>query len=45
MDRIGAGNVLLTKEPLSFDWVPPRLVGRDSELGDLASIFTGIDGY
>ena len=44
MDRIGAGNVLLTKEPLSFDWVPPRLVGRDSELGELASIFMGIEG-
>ena len=44
LDRIGAGNVLLTKEPLSFDWVPPRLVGRDSELVDLASIFMGIEG-
>jgi cell division control protein 6 len=44
LDRIGAGNVLLTKEPLSFDWVPPRLVGRDSELGELASIFMGIEG-
>ena len=44
LDRIGAGNVLLTKEPLSFDWIPPRLVGRDSELVDLASIFMGIEG-
>ena len=39
LDRIGAGKVLVSKEPLSFDWTPPELVGRDSELGELASMF------
>ena len=43
LDRIGAGKVLLDRSPLSFDWTPPTLVGRDSELSELASMFLGID--
>ena len=43
LDRIGAGKVLLSREPLSYDWTPPKLVGRKEELGELASIFFGIE--
>ena len=32
LDRIGAGKVLVDRSPLSFDWTPPNLVGRDREL-------------
>ena len=42
LDSIGAGKVLLDRTPLSFDWTPPTLVGRDSELSELASMFIGI---
>ena len=42
LDSIGAGKVLLDRTPLSFDWTPPTLVGRDSELSELASMFLGI---
>ena len=42
LDRIGAGKILLTNEPFSFDWVPPRIVGRDDQLIELASMFYGI---
>ena len=42
LDRIGAGKVLVDRSPLSFDWTPPNLVGRDSELSSLASMFMGI---
>ena len=42
LDRIGAGKVLVDRGPLSFDWTPPNLVGRDSELSSLASMFMGI---
>ena len=45
LDRIGAGKVLISKEPLSFDWIPPELVGRDSELGELASMFLGVENH
>ena len=45
LDRIGAGKVLVSKEPLSFDWTPPELVGRDSELGELASMFYGVENH
>lgn len=45
IDRIGAGKVLLTREPLSFDWTPPELVGRENELSQLASMFLGIEGH
>ena len=43
LDRIGAGKILLDPNPLSFDWIPQELVGRDEKLGDLASMFLGID--
>ena len=26
-DRIGEGLILVSKEPLSYDWTPPELVG------------------
>ena len=42
LDRIGAGKVLVDRGPLSFDWTPPSLVGRNSELAYLASMFMGI---
>lgn len=42
LDRIGAGKVLIDRSPLSFDWTPPNLVGRDRELSSLASMFMGI---
>ena len=42
LDSIGAGKVLLDRTPLSFDWTPPTLVGRDAELSELASMFLGI---
>ena len=42
LDRIGAGKVLVDRSPLSFDWTPPNLVGRDRELSSLASMFMGI---
>jgi len=45
LDRIGAGKVLLDRAPFSFDWTPPALVGRDSELRELASMFTGMESH
>jgi len=45
LDRIGAGKVLLDRMFFSFDWTPPTLVGRDEELGELASMFVGMEGY
>jgi len=45
LDRIGAGNILISAEPLSFDWTPPNLIGRDNQLGDLASMFSGIQNH
>ena len=45
LDRIGAGKVLLDRAPFSFDWTPPTLVGRDTELGELASMFVGMEGH
>jgi len=42
LDRIGAGLVLKDMEPLSFDFIPLKLVGRDDKLLDLASIFSTI---
>jgi len=35
LDRIGAGKVLISREPLSYDWTPSELVGRKDELGEL----------
>ena len=45
LDRIGAGKVLLDRAPFSFDWTPPALVGRDSELRELASMFLGMESH
>ncbi len=45
LDRIGAGKVLLDRAPFSFDWTPPTLVGRDAELGELASMFVGMGRF
>ena len=42
LDRIGAGKILLDRAPLSYDWVPGSLVGRDNALSRLASIFSQI---
>jgi len=43
LDRIGSGKVLISKEPFSFDWTPPELIGRDRQLGEIASMFMGIE--
>tara|TARA_B100000945_G_scaffold302705_1_gene286559 strand:+ start:508 stop:1689 length:1182 start_codon:yes stop_codon:yes gene_type:complete len=43
LDRIGAGKILVDSEPLSFDWLPNELVGRDEALGEIASMFMGIE--
>ena len=45
LDRIGAGKILIDKDPFSFDWVPPRIVGRDEELNEMATMYYGIDGH
>ena len=42
LDRIGAGLVLKDVEPLSFDYIPAALVGRDDKLVDLATKFSTI---
>ena len=43
LDRIGEGLILVSKEPLSYDWTPPELIGRGEELRELASMFLGIE--
>jgi|TARA_B110000914_G_C15507106_1_gene468831 cell division control protein 6 len=43
LDRIGAGKILVDREPISFDWTPDNLVGRKQELNELASIFSHIE--
>ena len=45
LDRIGEGLILVSKEPLSYDWTPPELVGREEELRELASMFLGIENH
>ena len=45
LNRIGAGKILINKEPLSFDWTPDSLVGRDKELGEIASMFSHIENH
>ncbi len=45
LDRIGEGLILVSKEPLSYDWTPPELVGREGELRKLASMFLGIENH
>ena len=42
LNRIGAGLILLDAAPLSYDWVPPEVVGREEEQSALASMFTSI---
>ena len=42
LDRIGAGKILVNREPISFDWTPSNLVGRDKELSVLAAMFSHI---
>ena len=42
LNRIGAGLILLDAEPLSYDWVPPNVVGREEEKDTLASMFASI---
>ncbi|MEE3082758.1 MAG: AAA family ATPase [Candidatus Thermoplasmatota archaeon] len=42
LNRIGAGLILLDAAPLSYDWVPPEVVGREDEQKALASMFTTI---
>ena len=45
LDRIGEGLILVSKEPLSYDWTPPELIGRGEELRELASMFLGIENH
>jgi cell division control protein 6 len=42
LDRIGAGLVLADAAPLSYDWIPSKLVGRDEEQQQLAGMFSTI---
>ena len=42
LNRIGAGLILLKPAPLSYDWSPPNLVGRDEEQEQLAAMFASI---
>ncbi|MEE2759334.1 MAG: AAA family ATPase [Candidatus Thermoplasmatota archaeon] len=42
LNRIGAGLILLDAAPLSFDWVPPKVVGREAEQEQLADMFSSI---
>jgi len=42
LDRIGAGLVLADAAPLSYDWIPHSLVGRDEEQQELAGMFSTI---
>ncbi len=45
LDRIGAGLILSNAEPFSYDYVPDLIVGRDSQLNQLAAIFQQIDDH
>ena len=45
LDRIGEGLILVSKEPLSYDWTPPELIGRAEELREMASMFLGIENH
>ena len=45
LDRIGEGLILVSKEPLSYDWTPPELIGRGEELREMASMFLGIENH
>mgnify|MGYP005737940693 FL=1 len=45
LDRIGEGLILVSKEPLSYDWTPPELIGRGEELRQMASMFLGIENH
>ena len=42
LNRIGAGLILLDAAPLSYDWVPPKVVGREQEQEQLAGMFASI---
>ena len=38
LNRIGAGLILLDAAPLSYDWIPPNVVGRQDEQEQLYKI-------
>ena len=42
LNRIGAGLILLDAAPLSYDWIPPDVVGREEEQEQLAAMFASI---
>ena len=42
LDRIGAGLILVDAAPLSYDWIPPKVVGREKEQEKLAGMFASI---
>ena len=42
LDRIGEGLILVSKEPLSYDWTPPELVGRG---GRASEVGINVPGY
>ena len=42
LNRIGAGKILIDRTPLTYDWIPNTLVGRDGALSQMASIFSQI---
>ncbi len=43
LDRIGAGLVIRDPTPLEYEFMPNELKGRDTQLGRLATLFSGID--
>jgi len=45
LDRIVAGKILINAEPLSYDYVPEELVGRDEQLQQMAGIFQQINDH
>ena len=45
LDRIGAGKILLDPAPLSYDYIPDKLVGREEQLEHLAAIFQQINDH
>ena len=42
LNRVGAGLILLDAAPLSYDWIPPNVVGRQDEQELLAAMFANI---
>ena len=42
LNRIGAGLILLDAAPRSYDWLPPKVVGREDDQEQLAGMLASI---